>query len=125
MRIETLLEEPNTSLMFYKLFPDQRITRQLECYGFTFQMGGGKKNLKTVLSRAHRSRGVHTQRSKQTILILHHGRIFREFTTEKWSSHIDPSDKDSKTHGQAFLEKLLAYVTNQRDKMAQQLNITL
>lgn len=105
---ELLMEEPNTSLMYHKLFPDKRLLRDLETHGYSFQMGSGLKIYKKYYASTHRGSGPSQRRTLQSIVILKDGKFFRKIPKSKWVQLIDPSDKDSVSWGTAFMKKMLA-----------------
>jgi len=103
---EILTEEPNTSLMYHKLFPDKRLLRDLESRGYTFQMGNGLKIYKQYYSSVHRGSGPSKRRTLQSIVILKDGRLFRKIPKAKWVQLADPSDQHSDTWGTLFMRKM-------------------
>lgn len=126
MKLQELLnEEANTSLMYYKLFPNQKIIQELGDYGFEFKMGSGLKLMKRHLSRANRASGVHKHRTMQSIVITLNGRLYREIPKAKWVALVDPSDQNSRRYGDIFLDKLLTHSRAQSQIKAKQLGISL
>lgn len=121
---ELLAEEANTSLMYHKLFPNKTKIRQLEDLGFEFKMGSGTKILKKHLSRASRAGGAHKHRTMQTITILYRKRFFRSFTKAEWVMLVDPTDQNSQTQGDVFLDKMISHFGRLRDQEQQRLGIT-
>lgn len=105
---EILTEEPNTSLMYHKLFPDKKLLRDLESKGYSFQMGSGLKIYKKYYASTHRGSGPSQRRTLQSIVILKDGKFFRKIPKAKWVQLQDPSDKDSVTWGTIFMRKMLA-----------------
>lgn len=109
--------------MYYKLFPNRTKIRTLEDLGFQFKMGSGQKILKQHLSRSSRARGVHSHRTLQNIVILYNGRFFRKFTKAQWMMLLDPSDKDSQTYGDKFLDELINRFGEANKKRQEELGI--
>lgn len=105
---ELLMEEPNTSLMYHKLFPNKRLMKQLEALGYTFQMGSGLKIYKKYYSSTHRGSGPSQRRTLQSVVLMKDGSFFRKIPKAKWVQLADPSDKDSLTWGELFMKKILA-----------------
>lgn len=104
---EVLTEEPNTSLMYHKLFPNRRLLRDLEGVGYKFQMGNGLKIYKKFYASTHRGSGPTKRRTLQSIVILKDGQFFRKIPKSKWVQLADPSDMHSETWGVMFMKKLL------------------
>lgn len=104
---ELLTEEPNTSLMYHKLFPNRRLLRDLEGVGYKFQMGSGLKIYKKFYASTHRGSGPSKRRTLQSIVILKDGQFFRKIPKSKWVQLADPSDMHSESWGAMFMKKLL------------------
>jgi hypothetical protein len=104
---ELLIEEPNTSLMYHKLFRNKQLLRDLEGLGYTFQMGSGLKIYKKYYSSTHRGSGPSQRRTLQSIVIMKDGVFFRKIPKAKWVQLADPSDKDSLSWGELFMKKIL------------------
>jgi len=102
-----LVEEPNSSLMYHKLFPDVTTLRDLENIGYTFKMGAGLAISKQHYATSHRGSKSASRRSLQTIIIMKDGNMFRKMPKAKWVQLVDPSDKDSITYGVRFMKQLL------------------
>lgn len=104
---EVLTEEPNTSLMYHKLFPNKKLLRQLENFGYKFSMGQGLKIYKKHYASTHRGSGPSKRRTLQSLVIHKDGQMFRKIPKPKWVQLVDPSDKDSETWGTVFMKKML------------------
>jgi hypothetical protein len=108
MDLIQLTEEPNSSLMFHKLFPNRRLLRDLESRGYEFVMGDGLKLQRQYFSSQHRANsGPKRQRMIQTLIIFKKGKFFRKIPKSSWVQLVDPSDGESKTFGEVFMKKLL------------------
>lgn len=105
---DLLVEEHNTSLMYHKLFPNYSLLRELEAFGYSFEMGAGLKLQKKFFASQHRNvSGPRRQRSIQSLLILKNGLFFRQIPKPQWVMLVDPTDNNSKTWGEMFMRKLL------------------
>ncbi len=105
---EILTEEPNTSLMYHKLFPNKRLLRDLESRGYKFQMGNGLKIYKQHYASVHRGSGPSKRRTLQSVVILKDGKIFRKIPKSKWVQLADVSDQNSVSWGTLFMKKMMA-----------------
>lgn len=106
--LEFLSEEPNSSLMYHRMFPNKRLNAELESYGYKFRDGGGMKLMRKHMGTTNRNSGPHERRTMQSIVIFKDGRIFRKIAKQKWNQLVDPSDKDSETWGVKFQRKMVA-----------------
>jgi hypothetical protein len=104
---EILSEEPNTSLMYHKLFPSKYLLRKLKEKGYTFKMGEGLKIYKKHYGSTNRGSGPSKRRTLQSIVILKDGKFFRKIPKSKWVQMKDPSDRESSIWGVIFMRKLL------------------
>lgn len=104
-----LTEEPNTSLMYHKLFPNKKLLRDLESRGYKFDMGSGLKLHRKYFASKHRnsSGGPKQQRTIQSLVIFKDNKFFRKIAKATWVNLVDPSDKHSITFGEVFMGKLL------------------
>lgn len=102
-----ITEEPNTSLMYYKLFKNKTLLRKLESFGYKFKMGSGLKLQKKAYSTTNRTKSPSKHRTMQSIVILKDGRLYRKIPKAAWIQLQDPSDADSKTWGEIFMQKLV------------------
>lgn len=106
----TITEEHNTSLMYHKLFPNNELLRELEKYGYKFEMGNGIKLHKQFFASKHRNKsGPSRQRTIQTLIIFKNGQMYRQIPKSQWVLLVDPSNAKSKTWGEVFMQKLLAH----------------
>lgn len=108
-----LIEEPNTSLMYHKLFPDMNLLRSLENIGYTFRMGLGLKISKQHYATTHRGSKSKDRRKLQSIVILKDGTFYRKIPKAKWVKLVDLTDADSVSFGTRFMKKLLSTHENQ------------
>jgi hypothetical protein len=107
---DILTEEHNTSLMYHKLFPNLRLLRDLEAFGYKFEMGSGLKLHKQFFASKHRNKSAPTrQRTIQSLVIFKNGEMYRQIPKANWVMLVNPSDYNSKTWGEKFMEKLLAH----------------
>lgn len=107
-QVEILEEEPNSSLMYHRMFPDKRLNAELEAYGYKFRDGSGLKLMRKTMGSTNRNSRPHERRTMQSIIIFKDGRIFRKIAKQKWNQLVDPSDKDSVSWGVAFQRKMVA-----------------
>jgi len=108
MDLQQLTEEPNSSLMYHKLFPNRRLLRDLESKGYSFDMGAGLKLQRQYFGSQHRNTsGPKQQRMIQSLVIMKDGKFFRKIPKASWVQLVDPSDQNSKTFGEVFMTKLL------------------
>lgn len=113
-QVEYLQEEPNSSLMYHRMFPNKRLNAELESYGYTFRDGSGMKLMRKTMGSTNRNSRPHERRTMQSVIIFKDGRIFRKIAKQKWNQLVDPSDKDSETWGVAFQRKIVASERKQR-----------
>lgn len=121
-QVEILEEEPNSSLMYHRMFPDKRLNAELEAYGYKFRDGSGLKLMRKTMGSTNRNSRPHERRTMQSIIIFKDGRIFRKIAKQKWNQLVDPSDKDSETWGVTFQRKMVAAERKQREQQGIELH---
>jgi hypothetical protein len=113
---QILTEERNSLLMKHNLFPDQRLLRQLERYGFKFKSSRKQfgKRMYGIFHRGSQASG----RTVQTLIIFKEDVFFREIPKKTWVALVDPEDATSETYGVVYMRKLLQKEKQRREKMA-------
>ncbi|MFY0655374.1 MAG: hypothetical protein JXR12_01220 [Neptunomonas phycophila] len=107
-QVEILEEEPNSSLMYHRMFPDKKLNAELESYGYKFRDGSGLKLMRKTMGSTNRNSRPHERRTMQSIIIFKDGSIFRKIAKQKWNQLVDPSDSQSVSWGVAFQRKMVA-----------------
>ncbi len=112
--VEFITEEPNSSLMYHRLFPNKRVNAELEAYGYKFRDGSGMKLSRKHFGQTNRNSGPSERRTMQSIIIFKDGRVFRKIAKQKWNQLVDTSDAESESWGVAFQRKIIADERRQR-----------